>query len=102
VAVILDGIPEHEIPFYDYVEGQEGRQERYEVSVVTQGTHEDAVKGETQTGRTVVKMLDKGERGVRIPRGLDVQRFWGTLEECLERADDKIRRDRMLAASGES
>jgi uridine nucleosidase len=91
VAVILNGIPEYEIPFYDYEEGQEGRQERYQVSVVTEGTHEEATRGEAQTGRTVVTLLEKGEPGVRIPRGLNVQRFWEVLEECLERAGDKVR-----------
>jgi uridine nucleosidase len=102
VAVIFDGILQYEIPFYDHQEGQEGRQERYQVSIVTEGTHEEAVRGDAQTGRTVVKLLEKGEAGVRIPRGLDVQRFWNVLEECLARADDKIRGDGTLTASGMS
>jgi uridine nucleosidase len=102
VAVILNGIPEYEIPFYDHKEGQEGRHERYQVSIVIEGAHEEAVRGEVETGRTLVTLLEKGKPGVQIPRGLDIQRFWEVLEECLERADDKVRRDRVLGASGEN
>lgn len=86
VAVILDGIAGTEIPFYDFVEGEEGRGERYDVHVITEGSHDEALKG-AETGRTVVKLLPKGEEGVKIPRNLDVERFWGILEECLQRAD---------------
>jgi len=87
VAAIFDGIAEYEIPFYDHKPGHDGRKERYQVSIVTEGTHEQAVRGETQTGRTIVKLLKTGESGVKIPRGLNVQRFWSVLEECLQQAD---------------
>lgn len=86
VAVILDGIVSAEIPFYDFEEGKERRRERYDVYVVTEGSHEEALGG-AETGRTVVKLLPEGLEGVKIPRGLDVKRFWGILEESLERAD---------------
>jgi uridine nucleosidase len=89
VAAILDDVAGYEIPFYDYEPGHEERKERYEVSVVTEGTHEQALKGETETGRTIVKLLEKGEGGVKIPRGLNVPRFWTILEGCLQRADEK-------------
>jgi uridine nucleosidase len=85
VAVILDGIAGQEIPFYDFLE--KGMMERFEVEVVTEGTHAEAQLG-AQTGRTVVKLLPEGQEGVRIPRGLDVKRFWSVLEDCLERADE--------------
>lgn len=93
VAAILDGVAGYEIPFYDYEPGHEDRKERYEVSIVTEGTHEQALKGEAETGRTIVKLLEKGEGGIKIPRGLNVQRFWTVIEECLERADEKNRND---------
>lgn len=93
VAAILDGIVGHEIPFYDYKPGHEGRKERYEVSIVTEGSHEQALKGEMETGRTIVKLLEKGEGGIKIPRGLNVQRFWTVLEECLQRADENNIKD---------
>jgi len=80
VAAILGA----EVPFYDF--SKEGRMERFEVVIVTEGTHEDAANG-AQTGRTVVRLLPDGEEGVRIPRGLDVPRFWEVLEECLKRAN---------------
>ena len=93
VAAILDGIPGVEIPFYDYIptstksEDKKPRKERYAVRVITEGTHEDALAG-AQTGRTVVTLLDEGEEGMKIPRGLDVKRFWDVLEDCLVAADD--------------
>lgn len=89
VAAILDGIAGVEIPFYDFVtkEGVEGKKERYAVHVVTEGSHDDALKG-AETGRTIATLLGDGEEGIRIPRGLDVPRFWKVLEECLERADE--------------
>jgi uridine nucleosidase len=87
VAVILDGVPGAEMPFYDYEEGGEEKRERYAVQVITDGSHEEAQIG-AQTGRTIVKLLPPGEAGVKIPRGLNVQRFWSVLEESLEMADE--------------
>jgi len=93
VAVILDSIPGIEIPFYDYIPTSTNaadktpRKERYAVRVITEGTHEDALAG-AQTGRTVVTLLDEGEEGVKIPRGLNIKRFWDVLEDCLVAADE--------------
>ncbi|KAB8290017.1 hypothetical protein EYC80_010343 [Monilinia laxa] len=84
VAVILDGIAGAEIPFYDFKDHI--KRERFEVKVVTEGSHDDAQKG-SDTGRTIVKLLPKGEEGIKIPRGLDIKRFWEVLEDCLSRAD---------------
>lgn len=100
VAAVFDGVAGVEIPFYDFesnetgveglgsgVGGKTRRRERYEVKIVTEGSHEDALKG-AETGRTIVRLLPEGEEGVKIPRGLDVGRFWKVLEDCLERADE--------------
>lgn len=88
VAVILDGIVGHEIPFQDHQQSSLSRErERFRVEVVTAGTHEDAMKGKTQTGRTIVERVETGLEGVKIPRGLNVERFWRVLEESLARAD---------------
>jgi uridine nucleosidase len=84
VAVCLDGITGAEIPFYDFKE--DGKRERFHVRVVTEGTHDDAHKG-AQTGRTIATLLPEGEEGVKIPRGLNVKRFWSVLEDSMERAD---------------
>jgi uridine nucleosidase len=84
----LDGTAGDEIPFYDFESGNsERRRERFDVKVVTDGTHADALLG-AETGRTVARLLPEGEEGVKIPRGLDVKRFWCVLEECLGRADE--------------
>lgn len=90
VAVVLDGVAGEEIPFYDFKAGKEGRRERFEVDVVTDGTHEDAAMG-AETGRTVAKLLPEGQEGVKIPRGLDTKRFWSVLEGCLSQADEANR-----------
>ena len=89
VAVALTGT-EHEIAFYDYdpksAEGP-GRRERFAVEIVTEGTLDDAFAG-AQTGRTIARRLDDpAAPGVRIPRGLDIPRFWTVIEECCQRAD---------------
>lgn len=84
VATILDGISGVEIPFYDT---KDGKRERYAVEIITEGTHDEALAG-AQTGRTVAKLLSEGEYGVKIPRGLDVNRFWDVLEDCLVAADE--------------
>ncbi|KAI2628913.1 Inosine/uridine-preferring nucleoside hydrolase [Xylaria nigripes] len=88
VAAILTGTA-HEISFYDYdpatPEGA-AKQERFEVRVVTKGTFDEALKGE-QTGRTIARLLPPGEPGIRIPRGVDRDLFWKTIEECCQRAD---------------
>ncbi|OAP58063.1 hypothetical protein AYL99_07153 [Fonsecaea erecta] len=52
--------------------------ERWDVDVILEGE---------QTGRTVVTKSVNGE-GVRIPRTLDLPKFWHTLEECMARADE--------------
>ena len=78
VAVLLDTIEALE---FDYRGGQ-----RYTVHVVTGGSHEDAQNG-AETGRTIATLLPNGEEGVRIPRGLNVARFWAVTEQCLQLAD---------------
>lgn len=91
VAAILSDT-EWEIPFYDALpsngktEESKGRKERYDVHVVTEGTHEEAKAG-AETGRTIAKLLPEGQAGVRIPRGLDIDMFWQAIEDCVEKAD---------------
>lgn len=86
VAVVLDGIAGVEVPFYDFKE--QGTRERYHVEVITDGTHEEALSGMTQTGRTIATLLEPGKEGVKIPRGLNVERFWKLIEECMTSADN--------------
>lgn len=61
--------------------------ERFEVTVLTEGTFEEASQGK-QTGRTLVKEVPVGDSGVRIPRSMDVAKFWQVIEECMQRADE--------------
>ena len=94
VAVVLDGLNGEEIPFYDF-EGMGKKRERFDVTVVTDGTHEDALLG-AETGRTIAKLLPDGENGVKIPRSLDTKRFWSVLEECLGRADETNKKNGVI------
>jgi uridine nucleosidase len=85
----LTGAGKDEIPFYDFdpkLEPNARRRERYEVTVITEGSYQDAQEG-AQTGRTLVRLLEPGEEGVRIPRGLDIPAFWEVIEDCVEKAD---------------
>jgi uridine nucleosidase len=94
MAAVLTGTPD-EIVFYDWdgVKSQGTKHnERFDVTVVTEGTAEEAQRGEKQTGRTIANVLPAGEEGVRIPRGVDVDQFWKVIEECIERADETNRK----------
>lgn len=92
LAAIFEGTP-YAVPFYDHKKGEEGRKERFHVLVKTEGTHEEAVMGLKETGRTVAALLPEGQPGVIIPRGLDVPSFWKSVEDALELADAKNKAD---------
>jgi uridine nucleosidase len=86
---VLIGLP-NEIPFYEWDatrSQQPEHNERFEVTVITAGTFEEARQGH-QTGRTIVQALPPGSEGVRIPRSMNVPKFWAAIEDCLERADE--------------
>lgn len=90
VAAILTGT-EWEIEFYEHDRNNpttENKRERFDIKVVTEGTHADALNRGSHLGQTIVKLLPPGEEGVRIPRGLDIPKFWTVLEECVQRADE--------------
>ena len=86
VAAIFEGT-EYAVPLYDYEEGQEDNHERFNVTIITEGTHAQALNGEKETGRTIATLLSPGRDGVKIPRSLNVPNFWRVLEDCLEKAD---------------
>lgn len=92
LAAIFEGTP-YAVPFYDHKKGEEGRKERFHVLVKTEGTHEEAVMGLKETGRTVAALLPECQPGVIIPRGLDVPSFWKSVEDALELADAKNKAD---------
>ncbi|KUI66725.1 Uridine nucleosidase [Cytospora mali] len=91
VAAVLTGTP-WEIPIYEYdpnsSSGNPNQRERFDIKVITEGTHDDALHRGSQLGRTVATLLPPGEDGVRIPRGLDIEKFWLDLEECVQKADE--------------
>lgn len=90
VAVVLFDEGLKDLAFYD-----RGR-ERWDINVVTDGVHEpidyrkirDADRA--RLGRTIAKEVPRGGKGVRIPRGLNVGRFWNVVEECIQRAEDRL------------
>jgi uridine nucleosidase len=61
--------------------------ERFEVDVVTEGVHSLTQSEVGELGRTKVKKLPAGVGGCRIPRSLDLARFWDSIESALKRAD---------------
>ncbi|GIK02428.1 uridine nucleosidase 1 [Aspergillus viridinutans] len=60
--------------------------ERFAVDVVTDGIHSMNVLETGQLGRTLATPM--GGHGVAIPRGVDLEAFWGLILDCLERADE--------------
>lgn len=64
--------------------------ERWHVSVVTDGIHSSIPAEEGEIGRTIATRVLDGQPGVRIPRGMDVQRFWDVIEQCISRAEEHI------------
>ncbi|KAF1971936.1 Inosine/uridine-preferring nucleoside hydrolase [Bimuria novae-zelandiae CBS 107.79] len=62
--------------------------ERFQVDIVTGGVHSDIPEEVGELGRTKVTKLPPGEGGCRIPRGVDLAKFWGSIEDCLKRADE--------------
>lgn len=62
---------------------------RYNVFIDTDGLHH-CVEGadlQSEIGRTIVNRCSAGAGGVTIPRSLDVDKFWETIYDCLDRAD---------------
>ncbi|KAL8818765.1 MAG: hypothetical protein Q9223_002667 [Gallowayella weberi] len=81
VAVVL--YDEH----YADLDFDDGDGERWDVRVVTDGLHSEYDGERGQLGRTVISKSNERGVGVRIPRGLDVARFWTLVEDCLQSAD---------------
>lgn len=76
VAALLAGHPDPEVRIgFDDNGG-----ERWGLDVVLSGLEE---------GRTVATKLEQGGKGVLIPRTLDVEKFWRTLEGCMATADEE-------------
>ncbi|KIW73936.1 hypothetical protein PV04_02014 [Phialophora macrospora] len=74
VAVVLSHHPDPNIR----VALDDSGEERWDVDVVLEGE---------QVGRTVITKSGNGQ-GVRIPRALDLDKFWPTLDDCMARADE--------------
>jgi uridine nucleosidase len=67
--------------------------ERFEIHVVCTGDEENLTgsnRGDNvgQCGRTIAKLVKKGNTGVRVPRTLDVASFWHLIELGLVSAEN--------------
>jgi uridine nucleosidase len=61
--------------------------ERFQVDIVTEGVHSLDQTEVGQLGRTKVTKLQAGEGGCRIPRGVNLTKFWESTETALQLAD---------------
>ncbi|KAF5852111.1 hypothetical protein GGP41_000847 [Bipolaris sorokiniana] len=61
--------------------------ERFLVDIVTDGVHSSDKSLVGELGRTKVAKLPPGQPGCRIPRAVDLDAFWGSIESALGRAD---------------
>ncbi|KAL1797612.1 hypothetical protein ACET3X_004218 [Alternaria dauci] len=61
--------------------------ERFQVDIVTEGIHSSDKSKVGELGRTKVTKLPVGEGGCRIPRSVDLDAFWGSIESALKHAD---------------
>jgi uridine nucleosidase len=61
--------------------------ERFQVDIVTDGVHSMTQSEVGELGRTKVTKLPNGEGGCRIPRGVDLKSFWGSIESAMQKAD---------------
>ena len=62
--------------------------EKWHVEIVTDGQHSDIDRERGELGRTVISKTEHG--GVRIPRGLQVERFWGLIQNALMEAERSL------------
>lgn len=62
--------------------------ERFQVDIVTEGVHSVNQSDVGELGRTKLTKLPPGEGGCRVPRGVDLAKFWGSIEDCLKLADE--------------
>jgi uridine nucleosidase len=67
--------------------------ERYEVYVVTDGDdslldHSRTMWNVGQCGRTIVRLLEKGRAGIRIPRTLRIPEFWHMIDLSLAQSEE--------------
>jgi uridine nucleosidase len=88
---LRDGPPLHDplavLATYDPSVFDDRDGERFAVVTVTEGQHSENMSQTGQLGRTVVTKLPKGEPGIRIPRSLDVEKFWYLIDEAIKKAE---------------
>ena len=93
VAVLLDTLFDSSAPKFN---GQ--RIGRFHVDIKTEGKHSDVVAERGQMGRTEVHEMkqeidDSGVEqmnGVKIPRNIDIDWFWGLIYDALSRAEEAL------------
>lgn len=94
----LPGAPLHDplavaVCFAPTIFFQDKACERFQVRVVLDGQHPNTVKEcsteyVSQCGRTMVTLLPKGSKGVRMPRALDTAFMWRIIDLCLTNAEN--------------
>lgn len=85
IAVLLDQLGGYQL--FD-----DTKKERWHVTVVTVGSHSPVEEEQGKVGMTMVipAEADLDDGGVRIPRKIEVDRFWEIVELCMQRAEEAI------------
>ena len=67
--------------------------ERYEIDVVVQeGSYDPVQNAQNNVGQTIIRPSQSG-KGVRVPRGLDLDRFWIAIDEAMRTAETTVGTD---------
>ncbi|EAS32896.3 uridine nucleosidase Urh1 [Coccidioides immitis RS] len=88
VAVLLSNLNDSQMAGRkDILQFNDNDGERYIVDVVTNGSHGKDVQLTGEVGRTVAQKTADSLGGVTIPVSMDVNKFWGIILDCLQRAE---------------
>lgn len=95
VFALTNGPPLHDpiavaAAFDSFIFGEDTG-ERYKVKIVTEGSHSTDQGEVGQLGRTVVTQLPNGSNGVRIPKSIDLGRFWDHIESAITKSEGHSR-----------
>jgi uridine nucleosidase len=76
---------------FDFGADQQGNEERWDVEIITVGEHSDVASEQGRVGATIARKAQPGAAGgVKIPRTLEVQKFWYVMGQCIASAEEFV------------